>query len=78
MKANGLCMRCLLGAVFCPSGINSTTDEQICKGRDRQYGVYSMLAVVINFLLCLPDNHHRLYALCVHRDPSIGGHPSGY
>ena len=48
MTANGSGKRAIaIDACFCLSGINSTAGELICKGRDWQYGVYSMLAVVI-------------------------------
>ena len=47
---NGWCMRCKTGANICESWIISTAGEMNCKERDRQYGVHSMLAVVIKIL----------------------------
>lgn len=70
-------MRCSTGAIYCPFGINPSAVELICKGRDRQYGVYSMLAVVISTYHCLLNNHHTLCDQCVHTDPSSEYHPLG-
>ena len=77
MTANRLVYALYNWRDICYSGINSAAEELICKGRDRQYGVYSMLAVVITTYLYLQDSHHRLCALCARKGPSSVDHLSG-
>ena len=43
-----------------------------------QYGVCTMLAVVINYFSLSRDNHHKLCGLFFHKGPNSGDHPLGF